>query len=626
MSNMSDGLGMQPRAKAPESNMLPGVAAPIPPPQDFLETSARIARALALPPGTPNIPDTGGPANKRMLQEPATWIYDFDPVTGTSRATFPGEVSFTTGGSDTAGVTSFNGRTGAVTLTSADLSAAGAAPLASPAFTGNPTVPTQVAGTSNTSIANTQFVQAAIAATPKVTSFNGRGGAVTLTTSDITSAGGAPTASPALTGTPTAPTAPVGNSSSQVASTAFVANAIASGTVVAFNGRTGAVTLSLTDVMSVGGAPSASPTLTGNPTAPTQAPGTSNTTLATTAFVTNAVTAATSGVASFNGRQGAVVLETSDIVGAGGAPLLSPNMTGTPTAPTAAAGTSSSQIATTAFVENAIVGLPGVSSFNGRQGAITLTTADVTSAGAAPIASPTLTGTPNSTTPTAGDNSTRIATTAFVENAVTAAAITVPLPINQGGTNRANWVTNGFVTYSSTPTPQMTPLGGNGVAVVNLNTPSIATTLPISMGGTGTGLVTQGLLTSDGTGNGSYTATPMKGGQMPLTDESGANWGTLGTTFWYRIGQLVWIAFSGAYPNTSGDTTSAILGPLPYKPVTPIPNLLRCNIANMGVLGVAVNTVVSLWNTGTSQAAMQNGGMANVSFQVFFVYQTNDAP
>ena len=43
-----------------------------------------------------------------------------------------------------------------------------------------------------------------------------------------------------------------------------------------------------------------------------------------------------------------------EILSASKAPLASPALTGTPTAPTAAAGTSSTQIATTAFVSNAI--------------------------------------------------------------------------------------------------------------------------------------------------------------------------------------------------------------------------------------------------------------------------------
>jgi len=60
-----------------------------------------------------------------------------------------------------------------------------------------------------------------------VTSFNSRTGAVTLTGSDITGAGGALLASPTFTGVPSAPTANPGTNSTQLASTAFVAAALA---------------------------------------------------------------------------------------------------------------------------------------------------------------------------------------------------------------------------------------------------------------------------------------------------------------------------------------------------------------------------------------------------------------
>jgi Chaperone of endosialidase len=67
----------------------------------------------------------------------------------------------------------------------------------------------------------------------------------------------------------------------------------------------------------------------------------------------------------------------------------------------------------------------GVASFNTRVGDILLTTADVTTAGGAPAASPNFTGTPRAPTPAPGDSSTTVATTAFVGAALTAG---VPVP------------------------------------------------------------------------------------------------------------------------------------------------------------------------------------------------------
>ncbi len=57
----------------------------------------------------------------------------------------------------------------------------------------------------------------------------------------------------------------------------------------------------------------------------------------------------------------------------------------------------------------------GVSSVAGRTGAVTLAVADIS--GAAPLASPALTGAPTAPTQTALDNSTKLATTAYVDRA-----------------------------------------------------------------------------------------------------------------------------------------------------------------------------------------------------------------
>lgn len=415
MSNMADGLGFQPRVKEPETSGEHNAGAqPLAGgPQPFL---------------APNIPDTSAPG-PTPLQEPAAWTYDFNPASGSSRAFFNGEVSANSiSGGAAAGVTSWNGETGVVVMQLADIENAGGAPIASPVFTGNPAAPTRLAGDSSGGLATTAFVQQAITANAGVTLFNGRSGAITLTTGDVTGAGGAPANNAALTGTPTAPTATPGDTSSRIATDAFVAAAIAGQTVTSFNGRQGAVALSLSDVMSVGGAPVASPTFTGSPVVPTAAPGTATGQAASTAFVTNAVSGAVVGVASFNTRTGAVVLTPTDLASVGGAPLASPTFTGSPHAPTPSAGDNSTLIATTAFVDTAIGSLPaGVSTFNGRTGTVVLTLPDVTSVGGAPVASPTFTGSPITTTPTPGDNSTRIASTAFVAAAVPAASAAAPL-------------------------------------------------------------------------------------------------------------------------------------------------------------------------------------------------------
>jgi len=107
--------------------------------------------------------------------------------------------------------------------------------------------------------------------------------------------------------------------------------------------------------------------------------------------------------------------------------LASPTFTDVPAAPTASLGTNTTQIATMAAIQAAIADL-----INSAPGALNTLdelanalgddasfAATMTSALAlkAPLASPTFTGTPAAPTPSAADNSTKIATTAYVDTA-----------------------------------------------------------------------------------------------------------------------------------------------------------------------------------------------------------------
>ncbi|GDI85110.1 phage variable tail fiber protein [Escherichia coli] len=115
-------------------------------------------------------------------------------------------------------------------------------------------------------------------------------------------------------------------------------------------------------------APKASPTFTGTPKAPTPAAGNNTTQVATTAFVQAALAALINGAPA--------TLDTLKEIAAAinndpnfsttinnalalKAPLSSPALTGTPTAPTAAQSVNNTQIATTAFVKSAIAAMVG---------------------------------------------------------------------------------------------------------------------------------------------------------------------------------------------------------------------------------------------------------------------------
>lgn len=163
------------------------------------------------------------------------------------------------------------------------------------------------------------------------------------------------------------------------------------------------------------------------------------------------------------------------------APLESPAFTGIPTAPTAADGTSTTQIATTAFVagkdgtatpiaaaETASVGVSKklaredhVHPSNLSSSASDIKMDGTQSAGIstkpsradhvhptdttrAPIVSPAFTGTPTAPTPSSGDATTKLATTAFVIN---------------------NGLPAGSIIYTARPTPPVGYLKANGAAI-----------------------------------------------------------------------------------------------------------------------------------------------------------------
>jgi hypothetical protein len=382
------------------------------------------------------------------------------------------------------GVTEVFGRTGEVTAESGDYSVGqvtGAAPLASPPFTGTPTAPTASALTDSTQLATTAYADSAVGvetaraeaaeallapkASPTLTGTPAAPTASPLTDStqlattayadaavavetsraETAEALKAPLASPALTGTPTAPTASAGTDTTQLATTAFVGTAV------------------------TGLAPLASPALTGNPTAPTQTTGDDSTKIATDQFVTTAVAAETSRAETAEGLL---------------APKASPALTGTPTAPTASALTDSTQLATTAYADSAV--------------GVETSRAEAAEALKAPLASPALTGAPTAPTASALTDSTQVATTAYTDSAVAvetsraeaAEALKAPLaspaltgtptaPTASGGTNTTQVATTAYA-YAAAQSAQS--------AAEAASVP--ASDLPLSIANGGSGQIT----------------------------------------------------------------------------------------------------------------------------------------
>jgi len=133
-------------------------------------------------------------------------------------------------------------------------------------------------------------------------------------------------------------------------------------------------------------------------------------------------------VTNVAGRTGAVTLAQADIAGltTGDSPafagLTVDTLSGVvkATSGALAGGASTSDLpegANLYYTDARAAAAAPVQSVAGRTGAVTLAVADVS--GAAPLASPAFTGTPTAPTPAGGDNSTAIATTAFVASVST---------------------------------------------------------------------------------------------------------------------------------------------------------------------------------------------------------------
>ncbi|MBD8791209.1 phage tail protein [Pseudomonas syringae] len=317
------------------------------------------------------------------------------------------------------------------------------APLVSPALSGTPTAPTAPGGTSSTQLATTAFVRAALSAV----GIGIAGSAPVLGDLDTTTTESGFYRS-TLSGT--LGTFPPGmstyahvlierNDASTIKQTYTpVGNVAGAGTVwMRVYNTVGNAWLDWQCSANLN-----SPAFTGTPTAPTATAGTSTTQLANTAFVQAAVSALVNGapgtldtlkkLATALGNDANFAATITALVGQR-APLVSPALSGTPTAPTAAAGVNTTQLATTAFVQAAIAGLvnsaPGAldtlkefADALGNDANFSTTIMNQLSQ-KAPLASPALTGAPTAPTPSAGNSSTQLATTAFVKGALNATGL-----------------------------------------------------------------------------------------------------------------------------------------------------------------------------------------------------------
>jgi hypothetical protein len=216
----------------------------------------------------------------------------------------------------------------------------------------------------------------------------------------LSNLGGAPLVSPLFTGVPQAPTATAGTNTIQIATTAFVTSAVATAA------PTDASTSSKGIIQLAGD-------LRGTATSPTvnTVGGVNSATIATfdtrITSATNSITSSTSSITSLNTSVNAATnintvstIVKRDANGNFSAGTITANLTGN---------------ATTATTAGNVTGTVAVA--NGGTGATTAAAA-LTNLGAAPISSPIFTDIPQAPTAIAGTNTTQIATTAFVKSAI----------------------------------------------------------------------------------------------------------------------------------------------------------------------------------------------------------------
>jgi hypothetical protein len=236
--------------------------------------------------------------------------------------------------------------------------------------------------------------------------------------------------------TTTGATQNIGNSTA--ASTVNIGTgATISGSTKAVNIGTAGVAGSTTNIAIGSTTGTSTTTLQGSTVGVTLAADTNTTGLATTAYVVGQAGSATplvngtaaAGTSLRYARQDHVhPTDTSR------AALASPTFTGTPAAPTAAVDTNTTQLATTAFVlAQAAAATPLVNGTAAVGTSLRYARADhvhPTDTTRAPLASPAFTGTPSlptgttAVTQSAGNNTTAVATTAFVQQEVPAASTT----------------------------------------------------------------------------------------------------------------------------------------------------------------------------------------------------------
>lgn len=364
--------------------------------------------------------------------------------------------------------------------------------------------------------------------------------------------------------------------------------------VTAVAGRTGSVTLSHTDILDWAATLSpyallASPTLTGTPRAPTATLGSTTTQIATTAFVANAVVAATTGVATFNTRSGAVTLVAADLT----TPLTTPSAIGSVTPSTGAFTTISAtqQISSTLAIGTAPFSVTSTTQVNNL---------NVSQLVGATWVAP---GTIGSTTPNTGKFTTVQSTQATGTAPFIVASTTQVSNLNVSSLVGATWIAPGTIGSTTPSTGKFTTLTATGL---------ISPASAVGIAGTAT---------NDSAPAGSIgeytTAALLIGSAVALTTVTAANVTSISLTAgdWDVTGNVgfslnvltVPTLFQGCISTTSATMQAqgepGVAGYYPPQIAGQVTQSMALNARRISLAGTTTVYLVALCSFGTNTAA-----------------------
>jgi len=298
-----------------------------------------------------------------------------------------------------------------------------------------------------------------------------------------------------------------------------------------------------------------------------------------------------------------VALATQDYVQA---QKISPVFTGVPTAPTAAQGTATTQLATTAFVTSSpqFTGTPiAPTASTGTNTTQVATTAFVQGE----KLSPNFTGTPTANSASYNDNSTRIATTAFVQGEKLSPTFTgTPLaPTAAITASNTQIATTRFVTNWTNAMPTMSQQNANAVAITGGSITGI-TDLALADGGTGAS-----------TAAGARTNLQLGNIAVMNTSNVAFTGGTMDSVF-VTGGQITGLVtpLAVADGGTSGNTQATARTGLGLGTMA-VQNANNVAITGGSITGLSSTIAVADGGTGASTAAgaRTNLGLGSISTQ-----------